>query len=44
MTAAERLSAVWELTREVWLFTGEDPDRPMLRSFVVLLRGTRGDR
>jgi len=38
-SAAERLAEVWELTREVWsLVPGEDPDQPMRRDLVVLIR------
>ena len=41
-TPAERLSEVWELTREVWsLVPGEDPDQPMRRDLVVLIRPNR---
>jgi hypothetical protein len=36
---ADRLSQVWELTREVWSFVrGEDPEEPMRRDLVRLIR------
>jgi hypothetical protein len=39
-TAAERLSQVWELTREVWAFFREsDVERRLQRDVAVLIRG-----
>ena len=39
-TAAERLSAVWELTRDVWAFFQEaNAERRLQRDVVVLVRG-----
>jgi hypothetical protein len=36
---ADRLSLVWELTREVWsLVPGQDPEAPMRRDLVRLIR------
>ena len=36
---ADRLSLVWELTREVWsLVPGADPDAPMRRDLARLIR------
>jgi len=41
-TAAERLSQVWELTREVWyFFRGTDAERRLQRDVAVLIRGER---
>jgi hypothetical protein len=40
-TAAERLSQVWELTREVWFFfRGTDAEQRRQRDFAVLIRPT----
>jgi len=41
-TAAERLSQVWELTREVWFFfRGTDAEQRLQRDVAVLIRGER---
>jgi hypothetical protein len=41
-TAAERLSQVWELTREVWVFfRGTDAEQRLQRDVAVLTRGER---
>jgi hypothetical protein len=41
-TAAERLSQVWELTREVWFFfRGTDAEQRLQRDVGVLIRGER---
>lgn len=41
-TPAERLSQVWELTREAWaFFRGADAERRLQRHVAVLIRGKR---
>ena len=41
-TAAERLSQVWELTKEVWFFFREaDAEQRLQRDVAVLIRGKR---
>jgi hypothetical protein len=41
-TAAERLSQVWELTREVWFFfRGSDAEQRLQRDVAVFIRGER---
>ena len=36
--AAERVSQVWELTREAWALRNEDPEQPLQRDVAVLIR------
>ena len=41
-TPAERLSEVWELTREVWAFSqNTDAEQRLQRDVAVLIRGKR---
>ena len=41
-TAAERLSQVWELTREAWFFfRGSDAEQRLQRDVTVLIRRER---
>jgi hypothetical protein len=41
-TPAERLSQVWELTREVWAFSeNADAEQRLQRDVAVLVRGKR---
>jgi hypothetical protein len=41
-TAEQRLLEVWELTKEVWAFTGEsDAESRLQRDAAVLVRGRR---
>jgi hypothetical protein len=43
-TAAERVSQVWELTREAWsFFRGGDAERRLQRDVAVFVRGKRQD-
>ena len=35
---AERLSMVWELTREVWSLTGKDAEQRLQRDVAKLIR------
>lgn len=37
-TAEERVSQVWELTREAWALCNEDPEQPLQRDVAVLIR------
>jgi hypothetical protein len=40
-TAEERMSQVWELTREACAVSGEDPEQPLQRDAAVFIRRQR---